>query len=69
MNPVIAFLSFFILGLSFYSDAQDTIVLLSGRIIIGKNIEAGGYSVSYYGLKERSKQKRVTQKVYFHQTC
>jgi hypothetical protein len=50
---------FFMFSINFISHAQDTIVLMNGKTIIAKNIEVGGYSVSYFGLKAGSKQKRV----------
>lgn len=59
MNHRIFLLFFFLFGLNFYSNAQDTIVLLSGKTIIAKNIAVGMYSVTYYSLKENSWQKRI----------
>ncbi len=49
---------FFLLNFSFYSKAQDTLVLMSGKTIVAKNVELGGYYLSYYTMKEKSKQKR-----------
>ena len=51
-------LLFLLLNLNFCLKAQDTLVLLSGKTVLAKNVELGGYYVSYYTLKDKSKQKR-----------
>lgn len=54
---IVLFLLFLCLG--FNTTAQDTLFLLGGKTIVARNIEVGGYRVSYMGLKEGSKLKSV----------
>ena len=51
---------FFLLSFNFYLKAQDTLVLLSGKTIAVKNVELGGYYLSYHTLKENSKEKHMS---------
>jgi len=60
MHSKLAAFFFLLTFLFLHSHAQDTIVLLSGKTIIAKNIEVGMYTVSYHQLKEGSKQKHVS---------
>ena len=54
-----AFFLFLFSGSSFITNAQDTIVLLSGKTIIAIGIEVGMYSVTYHKT-DAGKQKRIS---------
>jgi hypothetical protein len=56
---VAIFLSF-LLSWNFCLKAQDTLVMLSGKTIIAKNVELGGYYLSYHTMKEKSKEKHIS---------
>ena len=55
---IIPFL-FFLTFLTYYSSAQDTLILNSGRTIIVKDVQIGGYQISYHRQTEGAKQKKI----------
>jgi hypothetical protein len=58
-------LLFYLISVCGISQAQDTIVLLTGKTILAKKIEVGGYSISYFGMKDGSKQKIMSSENVF----
>lgn len=52
-------LLFFLLEVSLSLNAQDTLILLSGKTMIVKNATVNGYSVNYHTKDENSKFKNI----------